>query len=41
MRNRVTVRIVSTSKPLDSAQPVEPNLEDAYLLTIEAVRQAA
>jgi ABC-2 type transport system ATP-binding protein len=39
--NRVTIRIVSRSRPIESAQPVEPNLEDAYLLTIGAVRQAA
>ncbi|HXC79712.1 MAG TPA: ABC transporter ATP-binding protein [Candidatus Acidoferrum sp.] len=39
--NRVTIRIVSSSKPSESAQLVEPNLEDAYLLTIGAVRRAA
>jgi ABC-type multidrug transport system ATPase subunit len=39
--NRVVVRIVSRSKPVESAQPVEPNLEDAYLLTIGATIKAA
>jgi ABC-type multidrug transport system ATPase subunit len=39
--NRVTIRVVSSSKPIESAQLVEPNLEDAYLLTIGAVRRAA
>lgn len=39
--NRVTIRIVSGSKPLEGARPVEPNLEDAYLLTIGGVKRAA
>lgn len=39
--NRVTIRIVSRAKPLEGAVLVEPNLEDAYLLTIAAAQRAA
>jgi ABC-2 type transport system ATP-binding protein len=31
---QVTVRLLSRERPLPAAQPVEPNLEDAYLLAI-------
>jgi ABC-2 type transport system ATP-binding protein len=35
----VTVRLVSRSRPMENAQPVEPNLEDAYLLTTAGPRK--
>jgi hypothetical protein len=35
-RPPATVRIVSRFRTLEGAQPVEPTLEDAYLLKIAA-----
>jgi ABC-2 type transport system ATP-binding protein len=39
--DRVTVRLVSGVRPTDAAQPVEPNLEDAYLLITAGHQRAA
>jgi hypothetical protein len=38
---RVTVRIVSRTPPVADVRPVEPTLEDAYLLTVGTPAAAA